>query len=59
MTDTPADHRLISRQLGPDHRVIAIVRTGGEADDMTDDEILDSMVKWGEQQRHLRAVDDA
>lgn len=55
--DTPTGHRLISRDLSPDHRVAAVVRTGGEADDMTDDEILDRVQELVREHRRLRAVD--
>lgn len=55
MADEPADHRVISRDLSPDHRIIGFVRTGGAADDMTDDEILDGLQQW-RKQRHLRVV---
>ncbi|MFF7881001.1 hypothetical protein ACH40F_08015 [Streptomyces sp. NPDC020794] len=57
MTDEPTEHRVISRDLSPDHRIIAVVATGGEADDKTDDEILDGLQQW-RKQRHLRAVDE-
>ncbi|MFD5709510.1 hypothetical protein ACFWHW_03795 [Streptomyces pharetrae] len=49
------DYRVISRDLSPDHRIIAVVKNGGE-DQASDDEILDRIQE--RTSRHLRAVDD-
>ncbi|MFE4756015.1 hypothetical protein ACFRIB_38290 [Streptomyces mirabilis] len=57
MAEEPADHRVISRDLSPDHRIVAVVRASGEADDMTDDEILDGLQQWRKPGR-LRVVDE-
>ncbi|MET7893120.1 hypothetical protein [Streptomyces mirabilis] len=58
MPDESTGHRVISRDLEDGGRFIAVVATGGEADDKTDDEILDRLQEWSKQQRHLRVVDE-
>ena len=50
------DFRIISRDSPDGSRVIAAVRDSGETD-KTDDEILDALSQWKQDQRHLRPVD--
>jgi len=52
-----SDHRIISRDLPNGGRVIAVVKTGSETVETTDDDIIDSMLEWS-RRRRLRAVDD-
>jgi hypothetical protein len=49
------DYRIISRDIGPDHRVIAVVKAGSE-DNASDDAILDALQQ--RTSRHLHAVED-
>lgn len=57
MADAEKGYRVISRDLSPDHRIIAVVKNGGESE-ASDDEILDRLQERSCERRHLRAVDD-
>ncbi|MER6977349.1 hypothetical protein ABT317_10080 [Streptomyces carpinensis] len=58
MTEGNETHRIVRHLREDGSHVIAVLRRGGEGDQLSDEEIVARLDAWKAGQRHLHAVDD-